>query len=43
MLPKAKEIYEVQREAQARIDALRKELLGEPEFPAFIKEIDNEN
>lgn len=43
MLPKAKEIYEIQREAQARIDALRKELLGEPEFPAFIKEIDNEN
>ena len=43
MLPKVKQIYEIQNEAQSKIDAIRHELLGDPEFPEYVEEKDEEN
>lgn len=37
MLPKSKEMYEIQNEAQKKMDAIRDELLGKPEFPEFVE------
>lgn len=38
MMPRAKEMYEIQKKAQAECDKIRDELLGKPEFPQFVKE-----
>ena len=42
MLPMAQEIYKIQNEAQEKIDAIRDKLLGEPEFPEFMENKDEE-
>lgn len=43
MLPKVKQIYEIQNEAQSKIDAIRHDLLGDPEFPEYAEDKDEEN
>lgn len=42
MMPVAKEMWSIQREANERCDALRLQLMGAPEFPDFIEEIKDE-
>lgn len=37
MMPKVKLMYEIQKEAQEKIDAIRNELLGDPEFPEYVE------
>lgn len=43
MLPKVKQMYEIQNEANQKIDAIRQELLGEPEFPDYVEDENEEN
>ena len=43
MLPMVKQIYEIQKEAQAKVDEIRNRLLGTPEFPEYAEKENEEN
>lgn len=43
MWPKAKKIYEILNSSRKECDAIRDELLGEPEFPEFVEKDDEKD